>query len=236
MTKARILADYVAGGTTAAEFDYMDGVTSNVQTQLTAKAPLASPAFTGTPTGITAAHLEAGVLPSDVTGGSGLTALGTVTSGNLSNTAIVYPAGHVIQAVYATKDTGYLSTSTNYENTGSAVSITPKKSTSKIVVQFQADVWYSGTGDYFDLQIRATGGLTNANIMTSHDTGTHISGGYTASQSHQAMSPVVNTTSSITFTMWIKPSSTGRSFYYPNDASNGTGLNKVNILAWEVAQ
>ena len=38
MTKARILADYVAGGTTASEFDYMDGVTSNVQTQLDAKA------------------------------------------------------------------------------------------------------------------------------------------------------------------------------------------------------
>ena len=72
MTRARILADYVSGGTTAAEFDYLDGVTSNVQTQFTAKAPLASPAFTGTPTGITAAHLEAGVLPSDVTGGSGL--------------------------------------------------------------------------------------------------------------------------------------------------------------------
>ena len=34
MTRARILADYVAGGTTAAEFDYLDGVTSNVQTQL----------------------------------------------------------------------------------------------------------------------------------------------------------------------------------------------------------
>ena len=47
MTKARILADYVAGGTTAAEFDYMDGVTSNVQTQLDAKAPTASPVFTG---------------------------------------------------------------------------------------------------------------------------------------------------------------------------------------------
>ena len=43
MTKARILADYVAGGTTAAEFDYMDGVTSNVQTQMDLKAPLASP-------------------------------------------------------------------------------------------------------------------------------------------------------------------------------------------------
>jgi len=34
MTRARTLADYVAGGTTATEFDYLDGVTSNVQTQL----------------------------------------------------------------------------------------------------------------------------------------------------------------------------------------------------------
>jgi hypothetical protein len=57
---------------------------------------LPSPVITGTPTGITAAHLEAGVLPSDVTGGSGLTALGTVTEGNLSNSAIVYPAGHIL--------------------------------------------------------------------------------------------------------------------------------------------
>jgi|13_taG_2_1085334.scaffolds.fasta_scaffold50199_2 hypothetical protein len=35
---------------TAAELNYMDGVTSNVQTQLGAKAPLASPTFTGTAT------------------------------------------------------------------------------------------------------------------------------------------------------------------------------------------
>ena len=151
-------------------------------------------------------------------------------------TGLQFPAGHILQVVYATKDTGFLNSSTTYANTGSAVSITPKKSTSKIVVQFQADVWYSGSGDYFDLQIRATGGLTNANIMTSHDTGTHISGGYIATAFHQALTPVVSTTSAITFTMWIKPNSTGRSMYYPNDNSNGTGLNKVNILAWEVAQ
>jgi hypothetical protein len=67
------------------------GVSTATTTALNAKAPLASPAFTGTPTGITAAHLEAGVLPSDVTGGSGLTELGTVTSGNLSNNNIVMP-------------------------------------------------------------------------------------------------------------------------------------------------
>jgi hypothetical protein len=52
MTRARILADYVSGGTTAAEFDYMDGVTSNVQTQLDAKVSNAT--HTGDVTGGTA--------------------------------------------------------------------------------------------------------------------------------------------------------------------------------------
>ena len=40
---------------TAAELNFVDGVTSNVQTQLNAKANLASPALTGTPTAPTAA-------------------------------------------------------------------------------------------------------------------------------------------------------------------------------------
>jgi len=39
---------------TTAELNYVDGVTSNIQTQLNAKAPLASPALTGTPTAPTA--------------------------------------------------------------------------------------------------------------------------------------------------------------------------------------
>ena len=42
------------GGVSAAEIVYLDGVTSNVQTQLNGKAGLASPAFTGTPTAPTA--------------------------------------------------------------------------------------------------------------------------------------------------------------------------------------
>jgi len=42
------------GGVSAAEIVYLDGVTSNVQTQLDNKAGLASPAFTGTPTAPTA--------------------------------------------------------------------------------------------------------------------------------------------------------------------------------------
>lgn len=42
------------GGVSASEIVYLDGVTSNVQTQLDAKAGLSSPAFTGTPTAPTA--------------------------------------------------------------------------------------------------------------------------------------------------------------------------------------
>ena len=38
---------------TATELGYLDGVTSNVQTQINAKAPLANPSFTGKPTAVT---------------------------------------------------------------------------------------------------------------------------------------------------------------------------------------
>ena len=65
MTRARILADYVSSGD-----------------ELALKAPLASPAFTGTPTGITAAHITSGVLPVGVTGGSGLDAVAKVKADN----------------------------------------------------------------------------------------------------------------------------------------------------------
>lgn len=47
--------DLRATGVTATEFDYLDGVTSAIQTQINAKAALSSPSFTGTPTAPTAA-------------------------------------------------------------------------------------------------------------------------------------------------------------------------------------
>ena len=108
MTRARILADYVAGGTTAAEFDYLDGVTSNVQTQMDAKAPLASPTFTGTSnlsSGVTmpAGHVVqtvnasfAGTLTSDTSEDTTITALHLtkdiqITAGNSVKFTIQFP-------------------------------------------------------------------------------------------------------------------------------------------------
>ena len=99
MTRARILADYVSSGDELAD-----------------KAPLASPAFTGTPTGITAAHLEAGVLPSDVT----------------------YPVGHVVQTL-AYHTTTVLTVScvadTHTDLPTFVIAITPSSTSSKILVK-----------------------------------------------------------------------------------------------------
>ena len=54
----------------------------------------------GTNVGTVGAADLSGVLPVGVTGGSGLTALGTVVSGNISHADIVYPAGHVVYTQY----------------------------------------------------------------------------------------------------------------------------------------
>ena len=62
--------------------------------------------------GLDASDITTGVLPVGVTGGSGLTALGTVTAGNLANTAIVYPDGFVLQ-VQGSSDSSHVSSYTS---------------------------------------------------------------------------------------------------------------------------
>lgn len=57
--------DTLLGGTSAAEFATLDGVTSAIQTQIDAKAPTASPTFTGTATIATATITTANVTTVD---------------------------------------------------------------------------------------------------------------------------------------------------------------------------
>jgi len=59
--------------------DALKPVSTATNTALGDKANKASPAFTGTPTGITATHITSGVLPVGVTGGSGLNAVNATT-------------------------------------------------------------------------------------------------------------------------------------------------------------
>tara|TARA_R110000822_G_scaffold3490_1_gene15291 strand:- start:1474 stop:2175 length:702 start_codon:yes stop_codon:yes gene_type:complete len=87
-----------------------------------------APTFTGaavlgTPASGVVTNLS-GVLPSGVTGGSGLTALGTVTQGNLANTSIVYPNGHILFTDSTTLNgVSTSSTATSYTTTGNTITV-----------------------------------------------------------------------------------------------------------------
>jgi len=59
--------DTLLGGVSAAELGYLSGVTSGVQAQIDAKAPVASPTFTGTVTIPTAAVTTATITTANVT-------------------------------------------------------------------------------------------------------------------------------------------------------------------------
>jgi len=83
-----------------------------------------------------------GTLPVGVIGGSGLTALGTVTSGNLSNTAIVYPAGHTkITTITNDTETSFSNATSHYETIGSHTkSLASSIITAMVCLPIQANV------------------------------------------------------------------------------------------------
>ena len=81
-SSAAIAATKIADGSvTSAEFQYINTLSSNAQTQLDAKAPLASPTFTGV------------VTAPDLTISGTSTTIGTVTSGIWNAGAIASTAG-----------------------------------------------------------------------------------------------------------------------------------------------
>lgn len=88
----------VAGAVAASdvELSYVDGVTSSIQTQLDAKAPLASPALTGTPTAPTAA---AGTNTTQI---ATMAALQTAVAGATGSTGLLTPSASNSAAVALT--------------------------------------------------------------------------------------------------------------------------------------
>jgi len=115
----------------ATELNYVDGVGSALQTQINAKAPLASPAFTGTPTGITGNHITTGTLGNAVQ--DNITRLGAVTTGTIGGGVAMASSGLTVRniAQVALASDGIL------ENTNTLTAIftptyTPKFANSKI--------------------------------------------------------------------------------------------------------
>ena len=179
-------------------------------------------------TTLTNATLTAGSLASGVTGGAGLsgsTSLGTVTAGNLSNTAIVYPAGHVLQVVQSTSNTGGTTTSTTAVALGDTAAITPIATSSKVLVTITGPVRFghnNGGNTYIFRNGFALKQISRHSVYQSHSAGTHEQG--TILSVSYLDSPA--TTSSVTYQIGLS-SFTGTTYWLPNST---TGDNSVIIL------
>lgn len=89
MRVAGLTADSIAvGSVTNTEFGYLDGVTSAIQTQLNAKAPTASPTFTGTVT-----------VPATITSGSAVITLPGTTSTLATDAGVAATYAPLLQTV-----------------------------------------------------------------------------------------------------------------------------------------
>jgi hypothetical protein len=111
-----------------------------------------------------------GSLGAGVTGGSGLTALGTVTLGNLSNSAIVYPAGFVLQTAFTqfTADSYSSSTSWNHKCSQS-IAFTPKFATSNILLIAVVPTFSAASYGYWDFYKNASDVTETYNLSTKGD-------------------------------------------------------------------
>tara|TARA_R100000306_G_scaffold61768_1_gene65441 strand:+ start:720 stop:1385 length:666 start_codon:yes stop_codon:yes gene_type:complete len=92
-----------------------------------------------------------------------ITALGTVTSGNISHADIVFPAGHVIQTVTDTYDAGSAVTtsSTTFVATPMLITITPTSASNHMIWTFVCNGFTSNSASYdliADIQRSINGG------------------------------------------------------------------------------
>jgi hypothetical protein len=150
LTSPKINED-VAVTATATELNYVDGVTSAIQTQLDAKAPLAAPAFTGTATAV------------NLTLSGDLTVNGTTT--NINSTSLVVEDKNVVLG-----DVG-----TPTDTTADGGGITLKGATDKTINWVDAtDAWTSS--EDFNLVTGKVYEIAGTSVLSGSTLGSGVTG------------------------------------------------------------
>jgi hypothetical protein len=126
-------------------------------TSQTSDSPILTTPAVGTPasgvgTNLTSfpAAQASGVMSSDVTGGSGIDALGTVTSGTFEgtlDTSTTFPAERVIKVYHSHDTTSDIRSSTSYSTNGNNIVLTPTSVNSRFSFIFDGNGYYESGFD-----------------------------------------------------------------------------------------
>ena len=164
MTRARILADYVSGGTTANEFDALDGIDSNIQAQLDAKVSNAT--HTGDVTGATALTIATDAVDIAMLSATGTASGSTFLRGD--NAWATAGGGKLLQVATDTYNSEPAKSNSAYEaidSTNFQVTMTGIASTSsKFLIMVTIMGLDASDWGYFDIYREITGGATTLNI------------------------------------------------------------------------
>ena len=163
-----------------------------------------------------------------------ITRLGTVTAGNLSNTAIVYPSGHIIKTglVQAAGQSSTTTQSWNYVHDEVVLTFTPLLATSSILLHASMGIYKDAAGHgQFDFYKNASD-FTETYNVTGLSFGLAFCSNLTnwSAASMQWLDPVTeNSITEKTYKISLK-SSDG------NETYCGWGADAMcSITAWEIA-
>lgn len=266
LTASRALAtgassELAVSATTATELAFVSGVTSAIQTQLTAKAPLASPTFTGVATfadglvsapGVTVGQSGVGlyragnndiritangdyikfagsVITAFLTMSMSGTKITSLANGSASTDAAAFGQLKVIQIISGTTTSVTSTTSSTYQNTALAATITPTSASNKIFVLVSGALETNVAANNAQLSLKrgtteVTGGGLLMALRPSASATTRIGGSFMYLDSPA-------TTAATTYTVVLLSSDNASTSRFPSNAGDTGSILLVEVVA-----
>jgi hypothetical protein len=141
-----------------------------------------------------------------------------------ASNGFVAPAGHVIQVVHQPFSTSMNTSSTSFVTTGHSVTITPKSSSSKILISVQGGSWYNQAGNAYVTIYRGSSNLADTNGLVMQENQPYIPHSFVYYDSP-------STTNATTYTSYIRVSVNTVTTYYSFPT-----YGKMGMTAMEIAQ